>query len=81
MTKWPKEWIKAVEQNRYGVGNTLQALQEVGALREVPKARELWRCDLCGYVGTYSDSHRAFSPASFCGPKAMVCYREVLDDE
>ena len=68
MTKWPKEWIDAAEpwsgsyaaggeKQWYGGEDVLRRLQDIGALKDPPKKREWWICEICGegYVSRRPD--------------------------
>jgi len=92
-SKWPREWVEAaslwfvkMELAAQGKPVTkiegeriLDALSEVGALKEPEKPREWWICPNCHNVGD-SDDNIHYRPDDKCIER-KIHVREIVDED
>lgn len=87
LKQWPKSWINAVSDELKAIApetisSLLNALRQVGALKEPPDPREIWWCPECGVAmkeNTGVTFHRE-QCRGYPRPARLILMREVLDE-
>lgn len=92
--KWPQAWVAAILDDKdlywFGRGDlltdketkvsmTLEALHSVGALKDLPKPKEVWMCKRCLIVGESISNQPADCHADFNRAHAFIRMREVIE--
>lgn len=85
--KYPKEWVSRLcnyLQSRYDNSATeqaeaiLNALSQLGALKEPPKPREWFICSKCKIATPMNEVHTCFGNFEYTA--ALIHVREVIDE-